>query len=352
MSWPTTTVVGADDLDERPPGRAGERLVDLVGDGAADVVRLEDGVEVRGVEGVGHAAEPSGGGGQSDVRTRRWPRLVGLAAGLLRRGDPQRRDRAAGLADGVGEREQVVARRALGGRVAREPQHLPAAGRREPLAVLRRTGRRRAARRRSPAGRGRRSGRRRRRSTWRPRRGRRRCANSGGQDSRRRRYLRTTTAPIRLAAWMTRVRRAGRVGARIRDRRGRGMRGPAVAPARARAARAAAPAASASTTSCSASSPRSTSAGRTGSAWWSTPSRTPRRSPTTGPRAPCRCRRWCAAPAATPTRLVLFRRPIEHRCETRTDLEAMVLTIVVEQVAELLGIDAEEVDPRYERRAT
>lgn len=51
---------------------------------------------------------------------------------------------------------------------------------------------------------------------------------------------------------------------------------------------------------------------------------------------------------ATPTRLVLFRRPIEHRCETRTDLEAMLLTVVVEQIAELLGIDAEDVDPRYE----
>ncbi|MCB0896476.1 MAG: metallopeptidase family protein [Nocardioides sp.] len=50
-----------------------------------------------------------------------------------------------------------------------------------------------------------------------------------------------------------------------------------------------------------------------------------------------------------PTRLVLFRRPIEHRCDTREDLEAMVLTVVVEQVAELLGIEAEEVDPRYER---
>ena len=49
----------------------------------------------------------------------------------------------------------------------------------------------------------------------------------------------------------------------------------------------------------------------------------------------------------TPTRLVLFRRPIEHRCETRADLEAMVLTVVVEQVAELLGLDAEEIDPRY-----
>ena len=50
---------------------------------------------------------------------------------------------------------------------------------------------------------------------------------------------------------------------------------------------------------------------------------------------------------ATPTRLVLFRRPIEHRCEQRSDLEAMVLTIVVEQIAELLGIDASDVDPRY-----
>ena len=50
---------------------------------------------------------------------------------------------------------------------------------------------------------------------------------------------------------------------------------------------------------------------------------------------------------ATPTRLVLFRRPIEHRAESRSDLEALVLTVVVEQVAELLGIDAEDVDPRY-----
>jgi predicted Zn-dependent protease with MMP-like domain len=51
---------------------------------------------------------------------------------------------------------------------------------------------------------------------------------------------------------------------------------------------------------------------------------------------------------ARPTRLVLFRRPIEHRAETRADLEALLLTVVVEQVAELLGIDPERVDPRYE----
>lgn len=51
---------------------------------------------------------------------------------------------------------------------------------------------------------------------------------------------------------------------------------------------------------------------------------------------------------STPTRLVVFRRPIEHRCESREELEALVLTVVVEQVAELLGIDADDVDPRYD----
>lgn len=51
-----------------------------------------------------------------------------------------------------------------------------------------------------------------------------------------------------------------------------------------------------------------------------------------------------------PTRLVVFRRPIEHRAESRSDLEALVLTVVVEQVAELLGVDPELVDPRYRPR--
>ncbi len=48
-----------------------------------------------------------------------------------------------------------------------------------------------------------------------------------------------------------------------------------------------------------------------------------------------------------PSRLVLFRRPIEHRCDSRTELEALVLTMVVEQIAELLGLPPEDVDPRY-----
>lgn len=50
-----------------------------------------------------------------------------------------------------------------------------------------------------------------------------------------------------------------------------------------------------------------------------------------------------------PTRLVVYRQPIEHRCETRAELEAMILTVVVEQVADLLGVEAEAVDPRYQR---
>lgn len=49
-----------------------------------------------------------------------------------------------------------------------------------------------------------------------------------------------------------------------------------------------------------------------------------------------------------PSRLVVFRRPIEHRCETRSELHALLLTVLVEQVAELLGCDPTDVDPRYD----
>lgn len=48
-----------------------------------------------------------------------------------------------------------------------------------------------------------------------------------------------------------------------------------------------------------------------------------------------------------PTRLVVFRRPVEHRCRDRADVEALVLTVVIEQVADILGIPPTEVDPRY-----
>jgi predicted Zn-dependent protease with MMP-like domain len=49
-----------------------------------------------------------------------------------------------------------------------------------------------------------------------------------------------------------------------------------------------------------------------------------------------------------PTRLVLFRRPIELRAETSSELGALVLTVLVEQVAELLGRQPQEIDPGYD----
>jgi hypothetical protein len=54
------------------------------------------------------------------------------------------------------------------------------------------------------------------------------------------------------------------------------------------------------------------------------------------------------ATSVVPPRLVLFRRPIEHRAETRADLEALLLTVVVEQLADYLGVPAEDVHPDYE----
>lgn len=50
---------------------------------------------------------------------------------------------------------------------------------------------------------------------------------------------------------------------------------------------------------------------------------------------------------AEPTRLVLFRRPIEHRSGSRLELEVLVHTVLVQQVAELLGLPPETVDPGY-----
>ena len=52
--------------------------------------------------------------------------------------------------------------------------------------------------------------------------------------------------------------------------------------------------------------------------------------------------------ATSHPRLVLFRRPLEHRAETALDLESLLLTVVVEQFAEVLGIPAEDVHPGYE----
>lgn len=52
--------------------------------------------------------------------------------------------------------------------------------------------------------------------------------------------------------------------------------------------------------------------------------------------------------AGRPTRIVLFRRPIVLRAPSRPETAAMVLAVLIEQVAEVLGIEPHEVDPRYD----
>lgn len=56
---------------------------------------------------------------------------------------------------------------------------------------------------------------------------------------------------------------------------------------------------------------------------------------------------YVAARGREPARLVLLRRPIEHRADSLTDLNTLVLTVLIEQVAEILGLRPEEVHPDY-----
>jgi hypothetical protein len=46
-------------------------------------------------------------------------------------------------------------------------------------------------------------------------------------------------------------------------------------------------------------------------------------------------------------RVVVYRRPVEIRSKGRDERAALVHEVVVEQVAELLGLTPETVDPRY-----
>ena len=57
---------------------------------------------------------------------------------------------------------------------------------------------------------------------------------------------------------------------------------------------------------------------------------------------------YVEATASRRPRLVLFRRPLEHRAETLADLETLLLTVIVEQLAEVLGIPVEDVLPGFE----
>lgn len=52
--------------------------------------------------------------------------------------------------------------------------------------------------------------------------------------------------------------------------------------------------------------------------------------------------------AGLPARVVLYRRVVESRAEGAEEVRALVRDVVVEQVAELLGRNPEELDPGYE----
>jgi len=50
---------------------------------------------------------------------------------------------------------------------------------------------------------------------------------------------------------------------------------------------------------------------------------------------------------ATGPRIVLFRRPLMARAEDEDELSELVFDVVVEEFAEILGVDPEVIDPGY-----
>jgi predicted Zn-dependent protease with MMP-like domain len=54
-----------------------------------------------------------------------------------------------------------------------------------------------------------------------------------------------------------------------------------------------------------------------------------------------------AAVGALPARVVVYRRPVETRASATRKLELLVGDVVTEQVAELLGVEPEDIDPGY-----
>ncbi|MFN2537924.1 MAG: metallopeptidase family protein [Mycobacteriales bacterium] len=55
--------------------------------------------------------------------------------------------------------------------------------------------------------------------------------------------------------------------------------------------------------------------------------------------------RLLAGGPATPPRVVVYRRPLEARATGRGDLGQLVHEVVVDQVAQLLGLDPDVIDP-------
>ncbi|WNI31563.1 metallopeptidase family protein [Streptomyces sp. ITFR-6] len=54
-----------------------------------------------------------------------------------------------------------------------------------------------------------------------------------------------------------------------------------------------------------------------------------------------------SAEKGQPAQIVIYRRPVEIRTKNRDERSLLVHEVVVEQVAELLGLAPESVDPRY-----
>src|SRR4051794_11575086 len=58
--------------------------------------------------------------------------------------------------------------------------------------------------------------------------------------------------------------------------------------------------------------------------------------------------RFFPAGGGLPTRIVVYRRPVETRARERSALAFLVHHVVVEQVAHLLDVEPSAVDPRYD----
>jgi hypothetical protein len=54
------------------------------------------------------------------------------------------------------------------------------------------------------------------------------------------------------------------------------------------------------------------------------------------------------ATATMPARIVVFRRPLEARASGRNELGSLIYDVMVELVADLLGIDPDAIDPEHE----
>jgi predicted Zn-dependent protease with MMP-like domain len=59
--------------------------------------------------------------------------------------------------------------------------------------------------------------------------------------------------------------------------------------------------------------------------------------------------RFFPSDGTLPPRIVVYRRPVETRASDPRDIGELAQSVVVEQVAHLLNLTPEEVDPRYNR---